>query len=192
MACGRQGRGREILFQDHSLLGRSVYGLAKAMAWLGGAMLIAVVAMVTISIVGRALLWAGLRPITGDYELASAGVAFAIFAFLPWAHLERGHAIVTLLTDRFGPRVNAWILVITDMMMLVVAAFIAWRLWFGMLDKFAYRETTLLLRMPLGWAYAAGFVGTAAFVIIAVYVLGRSVTNALTGRSEPKHVGGEI
>lgn len=180
------------MFQDHSLLGRSIYGLAKVTALAGGAVLTLVIAMVTVSIVGRTLLWAGLRPITGDYELASAGVAFAVFSFLPWAHLVRGHAVVTLVTDRFGPKVNSWILVVTDAMMLATAAFIAWRLWFGMLDKFAYRETTLLLRMPLGWPYAAAMVGATIFVIIALYVLGRSISNARAGRLESERVGGEI
>jgi hypothetical protein len=46
-----------------------------------------------------------------------------------------------------------------------LAAFIAWRLYFGMMDKFAYRETTLLLRFPLGWAYAVGSIGAAALVL---------------------------
>ncbi|RDE08686.1 TRAP transporter small permease [Pelagibacterium lacus] len=180
------------MFQDHSPLGRSVYALARGLALLGGVAMVVVVAMVTISIVGRALIWAGLRPILGDYEMASMGIAFAVFTFLPWAHLERGHAIVTLFTDQFGPRINAWLLVVTDTMMLVTAAFIAWRLYFGMLDKFAYRETTQLLRIPLGWGYTAGFVCTLVFVIAALYVLGRSITNALTGRSEPKHLGAEL
>ena len=185
-------RGRGYLFQDHSPLGRIVYGLARAMAIVGGLVLVAVVIMVTLSIIGRSLLWAGLRPIRGDYELSSAGVALAVFLFLPWAHLERGHAVVSLFTDRFGTRINAWILVITDTMMLVVAAFIAWRLYDGTLEKFAYHETTLLLRMPVGWGYATGLVGAVGFALIAVYVLGRSLTNAMTGRSEPKRMGGEI
>lgn len=175
------GRGKPKVFSDHSPLGRAIYGLAKGLTFLGGALLLAVVVMVTISIIGRAFLWAGLRPIRGDYELASAGVALAVFAFLPWCHLERGHAVVSILTDRFGPRVNAWILAITDLMMLAAAAFIAWRLWFGMLDKFAYGETSLLLRMPMGWPYAAAFACTLAFVLIALYCLGRSLTGALRG-----------
>lgn len=173
-------------------MGRSVYALARLMALLGGIVLIALVIMVVVSVIGRSLLWAGLRPIMGDYELVEAGVAFAVFAFLPWAHLERGHALVTLFTDRFGPRINAAILVVTDVMMLVAAGFIAWRLYYGMLDKFEYHETTLLLRMPLGWTYAAGLVGASVFVVVAVYVLGRSVTNALTGRREAEHMGAEI
>lgn len=158
--------------------------LAKVMALAGGIALLALVAMVVISVVGRAFIWAGLRPVYGDYEIASAIVGFAIFAFLPWAHLTRGNAIVTLLTDRFSPAVNRWILVITDVMMLAAAAFIAWRLYFGMLDKFRYGETSLLLRMSMGWAYAAGLLGAVAFAIISAYVLGRSLTAAMRGEDE--------
>lgn len=180
------------MFQDSALLGRAVYGLARGMAIAGGIVLIALVILVVVSVTGRALLWAGLRPVTGDYELLEAGVGFAVFAFLPWAHLERGHAVVTLFTDRFGPRVNRWIVVITDLLMLTAAAFVTWRLYHGMLDKFAYNETTLLLRMPLGWTYSAGLVGASVFVIVAIYVLGRSITNAIAGRNQARHHGAEL
>lgn len=185
-------QGRISLFQDQSPLGRGIYGLAKLMALAGGIVLVALVVMVVVSVTGRALLWAGLRPIRGDYELVEAGIGFAVFAFLPWAHLERGHAIVSIVTDRFGPAVNRWILVITDIMMLAAAGFITWRLYDGMLDKFHYHETTLLLRMPLGWTYAAGLVGAVIFTIVALYVLGRSVSNALAGRSETQSAGAEL
>jgi TRAP-type C4-dicarboxylate transport system permease small subunit len=185
-------QGRMGLFQDQSPLGRTIYGLAKLMALAGGIVLVGLVVMVVVSVTGRALLWAGLRPIRGDYELVEAGIGFAVFAFLPWAHLERGHAIVTIVTDRFGPLVNRWILVITDIMMLAAAGFIAWRLYDGMLDKFRYNETTLLLRMPLGWTYAAGLVGAVVFFAVALYVLGRSVSNALAGRSELQSSGADL
>jgi TRAP-type C4-dicarboxylate transport system permease small subunit len=177
------------VFQDTSLLGRIVYALAKWTAVAGGVVMIATVIMVVASIGGRALIWAGLRPITGDYELVSAGMGFAVFAFMPWAHLMRGHALVALVTDNFGARANRLILVITDLMMLMASGFIAWRLYFGTMDKFAYGETTLLLRMPLGWAYAAGLVGAVIWVIIAVYVLGRSITNLASGRTEAPSAG---
>ena len=173
------------MFRDSTLLGRSVHALAKWTAVAGGIALMAMTVMVCVSVVGRALLWAGLRPITGDYELVSIGMGFAVFAFMPWAHLQRGHALVSLLTDTFGAAANRVILVITDLMMLILASFIAWRLYFGMLDKFAYRETTLLLRFPLGWAYALGLVGAVILVVVAVYVLGRSISRAVRGESEP-------
>lgn len=180
------------MFKDESVLGRLAHGLAKWLAIAGGLVLMAMVAMVLVSIIGRALIWVGLRPITGDYELVSIGMGFAVFAFMPWAHLMRGHALVSLVTDSFGVGANAWILVVTDLMMLVASAFIAWRLYFGMMDKFAYRETTLLLRFPLGWAYAVGFIGAVVLVVVSLYVIARSLNYALAGEAEPRHTGAEL
>ena len=179
------------MFSDSSLLGRATHGLAKWMAIAGGLVLFAMIVVVVVSVVGRAFIWAGLKPIMGDYELVSVGMGFAVFAFLPWAHLMRGHALVSLLTDTFGDRVNAWILVVTDLMMLVASAFIAWRLYYGMMDKFNYRETTILLGLPLGWAFMAGLVGAVVMVLVSIFVLGRSITDALAGKAPPKHVGSE-
>jgi TRAP-type C4-dicarboxylate transport system permease small subunit len=179
------------VFSDTSLLGRATYALAKWMALAGGIILLAMVVIVVLSVLGRAFIFAGLKPILGDYELISVGMGFAVFAFLPWAHLMRGHAIVSLFTDSFGDKANAWILVITDFMMLVASAFIAWRLCFGMIDKFNYHETTILLGLPMGWAFLAGFIGSVALVLVSIFVFGRSVQDALSGKAPPKHMGSE-
>jgi TRAP-type C4-dicarboxylate transport system permease small subunit len=170
---------------DETKLGRGVYGLARYVAIAGGVVLTAIVIITVLSVVGRAFIWAGLGSIRGDYELVEAGVGFAIFAFLPWTHLTRGHAVVSVFTDFLSARANAWIMVVSDALMLAIAAFIAWRHWLGTVDKFNYGETTLLLRMPLWWAYAAGMVGAAVFVIVAVYVLVRSIREALS--DNPPH-----
>lgn len=170
---------------DNTVVGRLVFGLAKFAAIAGGAVLTTIVLMIVASVVGRALIWAGLGAIQGDYELVESGVGFAIFAFLPWAHLTRGHALVAIFTDYLGARANAWLLVVTDALMLAAATFIAWRHALGTLDKFNYGETTLLLRMPLWWAYGAGLVGAAIFVVVAAYVLVRSVADAIS--ADPSH-----
>lgn len=179
------GDGEGTPEMDETVVGRFVFGIAKLAAIAGGLVLTALVLLMVFSVIGRALIWAGLSSIHGDYELVEAGVGFAIFAFLPWAHLTRGHAIVSIFTDFAGARINAWILVVTDGLMLVVAAFLTWRHGLGTIDKFNYGETTLLLRMPLWWSYAAGLVGAGAFVIVAAYVLARSVSVALS--SDPPH-----
>jgi len=163
-------------------VGRLVAGLARIVAIAGGLALIATVVVIVLSVTGRALIWLGLGPITGDYEIVEALVGFAVFAFLPWAHLTRGHAVVSIFTDMAGPRFNAWLMVVCDALMLAVAIFITWRQALGAMDKFAYGETTLLLRMPLWWSYTAGLIGAFTFVIVAIYLLASSVANAATGR----------
>lgn len=164
----------DALAGDMSRMARWTRRLATGVALAGGVVLIAVVALVTLSVAGRTLIPLGLSSIRGDYELVEAGVAFAVFCFLPYAHLVRAHATVTLLTDRFGPRANVLILMISDLLMLLLAVFLLWRHSLGTLDKFSYSETTLFLRMPLWWAYAAGLPGALAFVLVAAYVFWNS------------------
>jgi TRAP-type C4-dicarboxylate transport system permease small subunit len=167
---------------DSSLPGRIVGGLARLIAIAGGTVLLLGALVTVISVAGRAFIWAGLTSIRGDFELVEAAVGFAVFCFLPWAHYTRGHAVVTIFTDALGPRINALLLVLSDLLMLLVAAFLTWRHTYGMLDKLDYGETTLLLRFPLWWSYAAGLPGAAIFVLVAVYMLVSSLAAAATGR----------
>jgi TRAP-type C4-dicarboxylate transport system permease small subunit len=153
--------------------------LAAALAIAGGAVLVALTATTVISISGRALNWAGLGPIPGDYELVEAGTAFAIFAFLPWCQLRRGHVTVDLFLARFGPRANAAVDVVSNLLMTAVCALICWRLWLGLLDKKAYGETTFILQFPLWWPYAAAMAGAAFAIIVSAYTVWRSLDETL-------------
>lgn len=148
----------------------------------GGSVLVAITAMTVVSITGRELNWLGLAPVSGDYELVEAGTAFAIFAFLPWCQMKRGHVTVDLFLARFGPRVNAAVDAISNILMTAVAVLIAWRLWLGMLDKKAYQETTFILQFPLWWAYAAAMTGAVFFAVVCLYTVWRSVSETLQPR----------
>jgi TRAP-type C4-dicarboxylate transport system permease small subunit len=176
---------------DNTALGRLVHVLAKYTALAGGAVLVAFMLVTVASIAGRALLplndLFGARifgPIPGDYELAEAGMAFAVFAFLGWCTLTRGHAVVSLVTDRLPLRLNAAIELLMDTLMLAAAIFIAWRHGAGMLDKLGYGETSFILRFPIWWAYAAGMIGAAVWVLVLFYCVARSAQNAAAARPE--------
>lgn len=143
--------------------------LARGLAILGGVVLVVVTVLTVISITGRALIAFGFGPIPGDYELVEAGVGFAVFSFLPWCQLNRGHASVDILTNLFPPRVNRAIDVISEVLMTLVIMLIAWRLYHGMLDKLSYNETTFILQFPLWWAYAASLAAAVVAVIVSVF-----------------------
>jgi TRAP-type C4-dicarboxylate transport system permease small subunit len=164
---------------DDTPLGRIVFRLAAAIAILGGIALVAITVITVVSVVGRALIPFGFGAVPGDFELVQAGILFAVFAFLPWCHLERGHAIVAIVTDRFPVRFSAIAEFIWDVAMLVAAAFVIWRLWFGMLDKLGNSESTFILRIPLWMIYSAGLVGAAVFVVVSLYCALRSGSNAV-------------
>jgi TRAP-type C4-dicarboxylate transport system permease small subunit len=172
---------------DSTPVGRFVFALARYTALAGGAVLVAFMMITVLNIAGRALLplnqLFGVRifaPIPGDYEIAEAGLAFAAFAFLGWCSLTRGHAIVSLVTDKFPIRANAVIELVMETLTLAAAVFIAWRHWAGMLDKFSNGETSFILRFPMWWAYAAGMVGAVVWVIVLIYCVARSAQNAIS------------
>lgn len=163
---------------DSTLVGRLVRGLARGVAITGGVVLLVITAITVVSIIGRVLIPLGLRPIPGDFEIVQAGVLFAVFAFLPWCHLERGHAVVAIITDRFPVRLSALAEFIWDLVMLVAAVFIAWRLWAGLIDKQGNGESTFILRVPLWIVYSCGMIGALVLVIAAAYCALRSGLNA--------------
>lgn len=157
-------------------LARFVNGLAKALAILGGIVLVVITAITVISITGRAFIWAGLRPVPGDFELVEAGVGFAVFAFLPWCQINRGHATVDIFTSFFPDQVNRHIDVLAEVLMTIAITFIAWRLWFGLQDKIRYGEVTFILQYPVWWAFAACMVAAVVAVIVSFYMVGVRLT----------------
>lgn len=167
---------------DETPIGRFVIRLASAAAIAGGVALALVTAITVLSVIGRALIPAGLGAIPGDVELVQAGILFAVCCFLPWCHLERGHAIVAIVTDNFPVRFSAMAEALWDAFMLVAASFLAWRMWFGLVDKIGNHESTFILRIPIWIAYATGLVGLIIFVIVAIYCVVRSARNAFAGR----------
>ena len=163
----------------------AVERLAAWTALAGGLVLLALVAMVCISIAGRALTGIGLRPIPGDYELVEVGVGFAVFAALPWCHLKRSHAAVDLLAPALSARTNRVIDALIDLLVLAIALLIAWRLAVGMLDKKSYLETTLILGFETWLGYAFAMAGATVFCIVALW----RAAESLSGRAADRRAG---
>ena len=165
------------------ILNGPVTAVSRAFALLGGVVLVALMLLVIVSITGRALIPLGLRPVPGDFELVAAGTAFAVFCFLPWCQLERGHVSVDILAPLLGRRRDAALSIFHNLLMTAASAFIAWRLWAGMLDKMQYKETTYILGLPVWWGYALCVPLAAAFVLVSAFTVIRSAEEALMRRA---------
>lgn len=166
---------------------RLVRLLTKALALLGGVILLALVATTTLSIVGRSLNSIGhseivatylpflaaplqwFRPITGDFELVEAGVAFAIMAFLPWCQIEQGHAKVEVLTGFLPATANRWLALLWEAVFCAAYLLIAWRLIVGTNDKLRYGETSFMLQFPVWWGYATVSAAAVLACIVAIW-----------------------
>jgi TRAP-type C4-dicarboxylate transport system permease small subunit len=163
-------------------------GLSRFLALVGGTLLLAIIALVVLSVSGWALIWAGLGPIPGDFELVEAATALAVFCFLPWCQIERGHVSVDVFVQGMGPRLEAALSSVFNLMMTVAAGFILWRLWAGMQDKLQYNETTYILQFPVWWGYAVCIPVAAAFVLVCAWTVVRSLVETRTAamRMEPR------
>ncbi len=132
-----------------------IYGLSRLMAWFGAAVLTLIAVITVVSIIGRALSGFGLGPVPGDFELVEAGTALAVFSFLPWCHLKRGHAVVDMLWSKYPPAMQRLLDVMSDALMLIVWLLLIWRMWVGMMEYHENQEVSFILQMPVWWGYAA-------------------------------------
>ncbi|AXI52075.1 MAG: TRAP transporter small permease [Sulfitobacter sp.] len=180
---------------------RLIYFLARFTAVIGGLVLMALVLMTTASIIGRTvnkmlhspffqekltglsqgLIDMGIGEINGNYELLEAGVAFAIFSFLPICQYYGAHATVDVFTSFLPARVNRWIIAFWEVVLAAVIVLIIWRLYEGMQRYLGNGETTLFLQFPVWWAYAASFASGVIASVVSVYCAVIRVIEAIRG-----------
>ena len=181
---------------------RAFMALARFMAVLGGTVLSLVVVITCVSIAGRVLntflhgelaqalmpgladwlIGAGVGPLTGDFELVEAGVAFAIFAFLPFCQITAGHATVDVFTSKMPRGVNRGLQLVVDWVFAAVLILIAWQLYQGLLDKLRYNETTFMLQFPVWWSYAASLFAACTAALVGLYVAAARLVEVVSGR----------
>jgi len=156
-----------------------------------------------VSIVGRALTGVEvggftLSAVKGDFELVEIGSAVAVFCFLPWCQLNRGHVRVDIINRIIPIRFNALLELIGDIAITLIALIITWRIWMGMGERvtwfsqetrdvlgFGYKpfsvETTFILGWPTWYGYAMGFLGCLLFTLVALYTVWRSFNELVSG-----------
>lgn len=191
-------------------LGRVLERIARWMAYFGGTILAAVAGVTVFSIFGRFMdpfqgdMLKGLidlGPIKGDFEMVEMGCAVAVFSFLPYTQLKRGHVTVDLFIDRLPDRAKAFLGFVGDALLALAAYVILWRLWLGFGEKFPYgsdafrgalgmgykpffAETSYELELPLWIPFGLSLIGAFFFFVVALYTVWRSLNWVLKGREE--------
>jgi len=180
---------------------RTIMNLSRLMAIIGGTVLSVLIVMITLSIIGRTLngifhsdfmetvlpafsemmLATGVGPIKGDFELVEAGIAFAIFMFLPLTQMTAGHAVVDVFTNWLPTKGQQFLKTVSEVLFALVLVVIAYQLYEGTLSKHRSGTTTFLLQFPLWWAYALSLVGAVSAAIVGVYVALVRVYQLITG-----------
>lgn len=182
---------------------RFIQSLARLTALVGGAVLILLIVLTTLSIIGRSLnkffhrdffdetltglsqwvLDLGVGEINGSYELLEAGVAFAIFSFLPICQLYGSHATVDVFTSFMSRRKNRWIAAFWEVVLATVLILIVNQLYGGMERYIRNGQTTLFLQFPVWWAYAASFSAGVVACVTGVYCACMRIGEAMQDRN---------
>jgi TRAP-type C4-dicarboxylate transport system permease small subunit len=144
--------------------------LARRFALVGGLVACGLAVMTVVSIAGRALLG---TPIPGDVELMQVGIALCISLCLPWCQLHGGNIIVDFFTQRLKPRVNRALDGIGALLLALMCALLSVRTAAGAVAVHSADEQTMILGLPMWWAYAMLAPGLALTAVIGVWQAGR-------------------
>jgi TRAP-type C4-dicarboxylate transport system permease small subunit len=138
--------------------------LSLVFAAAGGLVASAVAVTTVASIALRATLG---RPISGDVEITQLGIALALSLCLPWAQLQGANIIVDFFTQRLRQRSQRWLDAAGALLLALMCALLAWRACVGALAVREAHETTMILELPMWWAYASLAPGLALTALVA-------------------------
>lgn len=181
---------------------RKVTKLARFMAVLGGLVLVALILLTGVSVAGRVLntvlhgsfmqglapdlagrlIALGIGPVNGDYELVEAGMAFAVFAFLPLCQITGSHAYVDVFTAWLPPRASRMLRAVIEVAFALVLVVIAVQLHEGLQSKLRSGQSSLLLQTPVWWNYAASLSGAVIAALAGSYMAIVRVLESVSGR----------
>lgn len=142
-----------------------VHRVSLISAAIGGVIIFAAAIIVTFSVVKGLV---GFGSIRGEFELVELACAACASLFLPLCQLTKGHVMVDVFTTRlpesFTRKLDGfWILIFA-----LAWAFVCWRLCIGLIELNNFGDRTMLLRVPVWWAYVPAIFGTGLSSIIAV------------------------
>ncbi len=182
--------------------------LALWLALLSGVFLLIAVILTTLSIIGRegAGLWSwtasyfGLEPsllgfnrlsaIPGDYEMVEIFIGLAVFGFLPYCQLARGHVGVDLFVIPFGNRAMSLTQTLGDIVIAGLTLLLTWRHIVGSIDKYGSGETTFILAFPVWWGFAAASVIMVLLSIVTLFTVVRDIRDLIMGNTVELSAGG--
>jgi TRAP-type C4-dicarboxylate transport system permease small subunit len=137
--------------------------LLRPLAWLGAALVFAMMALTFVDVVGRYLFNA---PVKGSAEATELMLAVIVFAGLPLAAAAREHIRIDLLEHVLSERAKRRQAVFG--FTVIVTAFVAWRLALRAAELGRLGDLSSHLGFPLAWL--AWFLAAASAIAVAVFV----------------------
>lgn len=125
--------------------------LCRAFGMVGAAVALATGFLTLVSVLMRAV-WS--QPIPGDVEMTQMGIAFAISMCLPYCQLQRANILVDFFTQSSSERTRNRLDALGNLSLVLLYGLLAWRTSIGALSVREAGETTMIISLPMWWAYA--------------------------------------
>ncbi len=146
----------------HALFRRIALWFALA----GGAAACALALLTVVSVALRATV---SKPVPGDVELMQMGIALCISLYLPWCQLTRANIIVDFFTQKLALRPQRALDGIGSLLLAVMCLLLSARTAAGALAVQEAGETTMIIGLPMWWAYVMLAPGLALTALIAIW-----------------------
>ncbi|MCO6185367.1 TRAP transporter small permease [Rhizobium sp. L1K21] len=169
---------------------KAMGSLALWLALLSGVFLLIAVIITSLSIAGRLAIPLGLSSIPGDYELVETFVGLAVFGFLPYCQLARGHVGVDLFIMPFGNRAMLLTQLLGDLVIAGLTLLLTWRHILGAIDKYDSGETSFILAFPIWWGFAFSAVIMVLLCIVTLFTVWRDIHDLRTNTTLEVGSGG--
>lgn len=140
----------------------------RLLQWLAAATLFALMAIVSIDVIGRYVI---NRPLPAGYEMVQALMGVLVFVTLPLVSRNNDHIALGLLDKLFSGTADRVRRALVHLFSAAVLGFITWRLWVHAGKLGAGHDVTPVLQMPLSpmaWLMtAAAAVSTVLLLVLA-------------------------
>lgn len=183
MGGARDRRSVSLIAGATRLADTGVRNLVKAGVVLSALSVASMVAIGLVDSLGRAIF---NKPFAGAVEISEALLAITIFMALGAVQQRKGHIVVDVFVEMFGPRlsvVSAWT---AQILMLAVLVFVAWRSGVSATSSTMSGEIAAgLVPVPI---WLAKIIATAGLVIAALEVVRQTLTGSVrrTGTRDEK------
>ena len=127
-------------------LARWELGFDKALGFLAALVLMLLMIITFIDVLGRYLFSA---PLPGAFELTEIMMAMLIFAGLPLVSRANQHVTVNLIVGILSPIILHLQRLITQAIMAVILAVMAWRMWIKAEEMLEQGDETAYLLLPI-------------------------------------------
>jgi len=150
--------------------------VCRAFGAVGAFVALATGFLTCVSVLMRAA-WS--TPIPGDVEMTQMGIAFAISMCLPYCQLQKANIIVDFFTQSTSDGTRKILDAIGSLMLVLLYGLLAWRSSVGAFSVREAGETTMIIGLPMWWAYAclAPGLALAGWVALVQIFQGQGLSN---------------